>query len=82
MAGLYLWLTVSEERAAHLAAAGRDWDCWDLVAALAERGILVAPGAFYGEHGRRHVRIGLNAPDARMAAAAERLRAGGDLLGV
>ena len=31
-AGLYLWAT-------------RDEDCWDTVAALAERGVLVAPGA-------------------------------------
>ena len=77
VAGLYLWLTLTQERAAQLEARGHDWDCWDLVAALADRGILVAPGAFYGDHGRRHVRIGLNASDARMTAAVERLRAGG-----
>ena len=34
-ASLYLWAT-------------RDRDCWTEVAALAELGILVAPGAFYG----------------------------------
>ena len=81
VAGLYLWLTTTEEYAEELARAERSWDCWDLVGALADRGILVAPGAFYGEPGRRHVRIGLNAPDALMAAAAERLRAGGPVLG-
>ena len=37
-ASLYLWAT-------------RDEDCWDTVAWLAERGILVAPGAFYGRAG-------------------------------
>ena len=43
-ASLYLWAT-------------RDEDCWDTVAWLAERGILVAPGAFYGR-GRRAARAG------------------------
>ncbi len=37
-ASLYLWAT-------------RDEDCWDTVAWLAERGILVAPGSFYGRAG-------------------------------
>jgi aspartate/methionine/tyrosine aminotransferase len=43
------------------------------VADLAERGILVAPGAFYGPGGARHVRIALTATDERIAAACERL---------
>ena len=59
-AGLYLWAT-------------RDEDCWDTAAALAERGILVAPGDFYGERGARHVRLALTAPDDVIAGAAERL---------
>lgn len=59
-AGLYLWAT-------------RDEDCWLTVAALAERGILVAPGAFYGPGGARHVRIALTATDERVAAAVSRL---------
>jgi succinyldiaminopimelate transaminase len=59
-AGLYLWVT-------------RDESCWDSVAWLADRGILVAPGSFYGEQGQRHVRVGLTATDERVAAAAERL---------
>lgn len=59
-AGLYLWAT-------------RDEDCWETVAALADLGILVTPGAFYGDAGRRHVRISLTATDERIAAAVGRL---------
>ena len=59
-AGLYLWVTRGE-------------DCWDTVAWLAERGILVAPGTFYGPAGQRHVRVALTATDERVAAAVERL---------
>jgi succinyldiaminopimelate transaminase len=59
-AGLYLWAT-------------RDEDCWSTVDWLAERGILVAPGAFYGPAGDRHVRVALTATDERVAAAAKRL---------
>lgn len=58
---LYLW-------------ASRDEGCRATVDWLADRGILVAPGDFYGERGRQHVRIGLTASDERIAAAAERLR--------
>ncbi|WP_199736377.1 succinyldiaminopimelate transaminase [Micromonospora sp. HM5-17] len=59
-AGLYLWAT-------------RDEDCWTTVDWLAERGILVAPGDFYGPAGNRHVRVALTATDERVAAAADRL---------
>jgi succinyldiaminopimelate transaminase len=59
-AGLYLWAT-------------RDEDAWETVAALAELGILVAPGPFYGEAGARHVRFALTASDERVTAAAGRL---------
>ncbi|MER6011002.1 bifunctional succinyldiaminopimelate transaminase/glutamate-prephenate aminotransferase [Streptomyces bluensis] len=59
-AGLYLWAT-------------RDESCWDTVAHLAERGILVAPGDFYGPAGDRFVRVALTATDERVAAAVERL---------
>ena len=59
-AGLYLWCT-------------RDEDCWATVAALASVGVLVAPGAFYGAAGARHVRIALTATDERVEAAAQRL---------
>ncbi len=61
-AGLYLWAT-------------RDEDCWQTVAALAELGILVAPGSFYGVGGARHVRFALTASDERIAAGAQRLAA-------
>jgi succinyldiaminopimelate transaminase len=60
-AGLYLW-------AAHPVR-----DCWESVAALADAGILVAPGSMYGRSGERHVRVALTATDERIAAAAERL---------
>lgn len=59
-AGLYLWATRGEP--------GRDTVAW-----LAERGILVAPGDFYGPAGERYVRIAMTAPDERVQAAAERL---------
>ncbi len=59
-AGLYLWAT-------------RDEDCWDTVAALSDRGILVAPGDFYGPGGRTFVRIALTATDERIETAAKRL---------
>lgn len=62
-AGLYLWATRGEP-------------CWSTVNWLAERGILVAPGDFYGPAGGEHVRIALTATDERVAAAAERLGRG------
>ncbi|MGO9185247.1 MAG: succinyldiaminopimelate transaminase [Mycobacterium sp.] len=59
-AGLYLWAT-------------RDEPCRDSVTWLATRGILVAPGDFYGPAGARHVRVALTATDERVAAAVSRL---------
>ncbi|OSC40104.1 succinyldiaminopimelate transaminase [Mycobacterium decipiens] len=59
-AGLYLWATRGEP-------------CRDSVAWLARRGILVAPGEFYGPGGVRHVRVALTATDERVAAAVRRL---------
>ena len=59
-AGLYLWATRGEP-------------CWDSVAWLAERGILVAPGDFYGPRGAQHVRVALTATDERIDAAVGRL---------
>ena len=58
--GLFLWAT-------------RDEPCRDTIDWLAERGILAAPGDFYGPRGHRHVRIALTATDERIAAAAARL---------
>jgi aspartate/methionine/tyrosine aminotransferase len=40
---------------------------------MADLGILVAPGSFYGVAGGRHVRIALTATDERVAAAVGRL---------
>ncbi|HXL59221.1 MAG TPA: succinyldiaminopimelate transaminase [Mycobacterium sp.] len=59
-AGLYLWATRGEP-------------CRDTVAWLAQRGILVAPGEFYGPRGSQHVRVALTATDERIAAAVQRL---------
>ncbi|MFG2223726.1 succinyldiaminopimelate transaminase [Streptomyces sp. NPDC048644] len=59
-ASLYLWAT-------------RDEPCWDTVGSLAERGILVAPGDFYGTAGERFVRIAFTATDERVEAAVRRL---------
>ena len=64
---LYLWTTRDEPGT----------DCWDLVAWFAERGILVAPGSFYGSAGGRHVRVALTATDERVAAAVRRLGSSG-----
>ena len=59
-AGLYLWATRGEP-------------CRDSVTWLAARGILVAPGDFYGPGGAQHVRVALTATDERVAAAVDRL---------
>lgn len=59
-ASLYLWAT-------------RDEPCWDTVAHLADLGILVAPGDFYGPAGDKFVRVALTATDDRVAAAVSRL---------
>ncbi|MEW2129458.1 succinyldiaminopimelate transaminase [Streptomyces sp. NPDC005435] len=61
-ASLYLWSTRGES-------------CWDTVARLAELGILVAPGDFYGEAGAEHVRVALTATDERIDEAILRLKA-------
>jgi succinyldiaminopimelate transaminase len=57
---LYLWAT-------------RDEPCWETVGALAELGILVAPGEFYGPAGARHVRVAFTATDERVDEAVRRL---------
>ena len=59
-ASLYLWVTRGE-------------NCWQTVAHLAELGVLVAPGDFYGEAGEQFVRVALTATDERVAAAVARL---------
>lgn len=60
-AGLYLWATLHE-------------DCWTTVDRMAELGIIVAPGIFYGESSNQHVRFSLTATDANIEEAATRLR--------
>ncbi|AQP45126.1 succinyldiaminopimelate transaminase [Tessaracoccus flavus] len=57
---LYLWATRGE-------------NCRDSVAWLAERGILAAPGDFYGAAAAQHVRVALTATDERIDAAVARL---------
>lgn len=59
-AGLYLWATRGE-------------GCRDTVAWLARRGILVAPGDFYGSRGAEYIRVAMTATDERVAAAVARL---------
>ncbi|KLU11586.1 N-succinyldiaminopimelate aminotransferase [Kocuria sp. SM24M-10] len=59
-AGLYLWCTAGE-------------DTWSTVQRLAERGVVVGPGVFYGTAGEGYVRLALTATDERIDAAAQRL---------
>ncbi|HEV2346730.1 MAG TPA: succinyldiaminopimelate transaminase [Actinocrinis sp.] len=66
-AGLYLW--------ASRIVDGEPEPCWDTLTYLADLGILVAPGEFYGPGAEHHVRIALTATDERVAAAAARLAA-------
>jgi len=61
-AGLYIWATLGE-------------DCWQSVERMAELGILVAPGIFYGEASQKFVRFALTATDERIAEGARRLQA-------
>lgn len=64
-ASLYLWATRGPDGP----------DCWATVAELADLGVLVAPGEFYGPGGAQHVRVAFTATDERIAAAADRLAA-------
>jgi aspartate/methionine/tyrosine aminotransferase len=59
-AGLYMWCTRGEKD-------------FDSVSQLAELGILVTPGSFYGETGARHIRVALTATDAQVWQAAARI---------
>jgi len=61
-AGLYLWSTAGEST-------------WDTVARLAERGIVVGPGVFYGDAGNGYIRVALTGSDERINAAVSRLAA-------
>lgn len=59
-AGLYLWSTAGEST-------------WDTVARLADHGIVVGPGVFYGEAGNGYIRVALTGTDERVDAAVSRL---------
>jgi succinyldiaminopimelate transaminase len=59
-AGLYLWVTRGE-------------DAWVTVEAMAQLGILVVPGSFYGTGAPQHVRVALTTTDALIDAAVARL---------
>lgn len=59
-AGLYVWATRGEP-------------AWTTIGWLAERGVLAAPGDFYGTRGSRHVRVALTAGDERIGRLAERV---------
>lgn len=60
-AGLYLWATLGK-------------DCWDTVDEMAELGIVVVPGSFYGPFATDHVRFSLTASDSDISRAAARLQ--------
>lgn len=59
-AGLYLWATLGE-------------DCWATVEKMAQLGIIVVPGSFYGDFATKHVRFSLTATDSNISRAASRL---------
>jgi succinyldiaminopimelate transaminase len=61
-AGLYLWCTAGE-------------GTWETVARLADLGIVVGPGVFYGDTGIGFVRVALTGTDERIDAAVARLAA-------
>jgi aspartate/methionine/tyrosine aminotransferase len=65
-AGLYVWATLDE-------------DCWKTVSRMAELGIVVVPGTFYGEQNDKYVRFSVTATDAKIAEAAKRLREAANL---
>lgn len=62
-AGLYLWCTACEPT-------------WDTVGRLAERGIVVGPGVFYGDAGNGFIRVALTGADGRIDSAVQRLTDG------
>ena len=59
-AGLYLWVT-------------KDVDAWITLEWFADRGIVVAPGTFYGDAGSKHVRIALTVSDDQAREASARI---------
>jgi succinyldiaminopimelate transaminase len=60
--GFYLWIPAP------------DGDAWALTERMArEAGALVSPGEFYGEAGRRYVRVAMVQPDDKLHLVAERV---------
>lgn len=59
-AGLYLWATLNE-------------NCFKTVDRMADLGIVVVPGTFYGSNSDHYVRFSITATDAKIAEAAKRL---------
>lgn len=82
-AGLYLWVKNASASEASLssrvrtlvsdAQEGMPGACWETVGYFAERGILIAPGAFYGRAAADFVRVALTATDAHISLVAKRL---------
>lgn len=60
-AGLYIWATLGE-------------DCFATVDRMADLGIVVVPGSFYGQNSLKHVRFSITATDNAIAEGAKRLR--------
>ena len=58
--GLYLWATSGQ-------------DAWAVVGRMADLGILVVPGTFYGAETSQHVRVALTASDVAIDSAVDRL---------
>ena len=83
-AGLYLWTTRDPGGTDDGGPDGPDGDPggqdWSLVGEMADLGILVAPGGFYGTEGERHMRLSLTATDERIDAAVTRLAQRGERL--
>jgi succinyldiaminopimelate transaminase len=59
--GLYLWCTRNE-------------DAWKSVEWMANLGILVTPGSFYGQAGAQYIRVAMTATDDQIAEAVTRLK--------
>jgi aspartate/methionine/tyrosine aminotransferase len=76
-AGLYLWASKDKPDSGDAGPGNSLANPWPLLWEMADLGILVAPGGFYGAAGARHVRIALTATDERIGAAVSRLAAGG-----
>jgi aspartate/methionine/tyrosine aminotransferase len=64
----YLWL---RDAGADSGDQGRDG--WAIAADLAETGLIVAPGDFYGEAGAAHVRVALTITDDQLDLVVSRL---------